>query len=355
MELHERFKSEPPSRRAETDIGTDSDQASASRRNDPTIDSYAYQSVGSNEGEGEEEEEEREEEEEGEVGGLQSELGKTSLQTEESLAESNGLEKQEIGLLPVDGGIPLDESSHVTETSTHMGSTVGKGVNEEGYSNDIANLDMHVQFEEVDGIDGLRDHDTTLIPDDHNSSKDSSELTASLTSDVQSPNTSQSHVRSLSWDERTKKSSVLDSDQRPVVQSLTGSDLERSFESSSDMQKLSPYPESVGIEIPRRSVSHPADGALAQSQVPDLQNMSDPSTLNVSHSGPSSLEIHPARTEPHPTRTSKLSNGVDSSPKFRRSISFPIKPTLSPRLTSAVTHSAEDDVIAVPVRSTSSG
>ena len=232
--------------------------------------------------------------------------------------------------------------------------TADKGVNEDGYSNDVANI----EFEEADGIDetdtSLHNHDTTLIPDDHNSSKDSSELTASLKSDVLSPDTNQSHDRSLSWDERTKKSSAPDSDQRPAVQDLTGSDLEKSFESSSDLQKLSPYPESVGIEIPRRSISHPADDTRAQSEVPDLQNMSDPYTLKVSHSGPSSLEMRPARTELHPARPSKWRNGADSSPKFRRSISFSTKSTLPPRLTSAIKHSTEDDIIAVPVRNASS-
>ena len=281
-------------------------------------------------------------EEEGEGGGVQN-----------IPEDANVMDEQEGGLLPEDEGIPLDKSSHVTENSfvqdTVMGATANEDDNEGGYPNDIANFDMQDGFEEVDSTDGtdqidtgLHDLDTTLIPDEHNSS---TELTAGLAPGKQSPDTGQSHKRSLSWGGSGDKG-----EKETGIPNFTGSDLERSFESSSEQRllKLSPYPESLGIEIPQHSSS--------QSEVLGLQNASDPSSsMKVSQSGSSSLELHPSELESDPGRPSELGNEAKSNQKFKRSTSFPIQSDLPSRLTSAKNDGTEDDVIAVPVWGSATG
>ena len=298
--------------------------------------------------EGKEEEGEEGEEEEG--GGVQN-----------IPEDANVMDEEEGGLLPEDEGIPLNElrpvdqqgaiqSSHVTENSfiqeTQVGATANEDDNEGGYPNDIANLDMQDGFEEVDSTDGtdqidtaLHDLDTTLIPDEHNSS---TELTTGLTPDKPSPDTGQSHKRSLSWGGS--------GDKGEKQTGIPGSDLERSFESSSEqgLLKLSPYPESLGIEIPQHSSS--------QSEILELQNASDrSSSLKVSQSGPSSLELHPSELESDPGRPSEWVNEAKSNQKFKRSTSFPTQSDLPSRLTSAKNDGTEDDVIAVPVRGSAAG
>ena len=329
-ELSVQFESENLADKIEMDVDVDCNQVEEEEE-DKVVEE------GEEGEEGKEEEGEEGEEEEG--GGVQN-----------IPEDANVMDEQEGGLLPEDEGIPLDESSHVTENSfiqeTQVGATANEDDNEGGYPNDIANLDMQDGFEEVDSTDGtdqidtaLHDLDTTLIPDEHNSS---TELTTGLTPDKPSPDTGQSHKRSLSWGGS--------GDKGEKQTGIPGSDLERSFESSSEqgLLKLSPYPESLGIEIPQHSSS--------QSEILELQNASDrSSSLKVSQSGPSSLELHPSELESDPGRPSEWVNEGKSNQKFKRSTSFPTQSDLPSRLTSAKNDGTEDDVIAVPVRGSAAG
>ena len=224
---------------------------------------------------------------------------------------------------------------------------MGATANEDDYPNDVASLDMQDGFEEVDSTDGtnqidrgLRDLDTTLIPDESNSS---TELTIGLTPDKQSPDISQSHKRSQSWGGSGKNG-----EERTGNPNFAGS--ERSLESSGEQRllKLPPYPESLGIEIPQHSSS--------QSDILGLQNTSDPSSrLKVSKSGSSSLELQPSELESDPGRHSEWVNEAKSNRMFKRSSSFPTQSDLPSRLTSAKNDGTEDDVIAVPVRGSATG
>lgn len=229
-------------------------------------------------------------------------------------------------------------------------------------THDALNLEMETGFEDVDF-----DHQTKSTADhldqadhvDTDPIKENQERTdtgANSTAEEQLTDTVRRHSRSHSWggnelqesnqNQKSETSESSDSNlkhQLEVSLSTSEKSLELSGGHSQKSAPLYAYPETEGVEIPKPPSRTSSRGA----------EISDPFMKSALHSGPSSLDTTSGGSEAEFPTALRKPLPPEVRPKFTRSQSLSVK-TVAARLVPVLKQStSDDDIIAVPVRSSS--